>query len=267
MFTASTPYIVTLYGNLDKILLIFARMGGFIYLIPIFSGQTIPRQVKVGFIFMTSMLIFMSGIADTSIEVTNAIQFAVLICKEIITGLILSFVVYLIFTTVYFAGQIMDYNIGFSMVNVLDPVSQIQVPITGNIIYYVISVLLIITGGLNSLLGSLFETYKKIPIGGANLSVDEGLLQYMIQLTSNYFELGLRISAPILVTILVVDVSLGVLVKASPQMNVFVVGMPIKLLVGLTVLFIVCPYFIEVYNELFITIFNAVNKIIGGMTY
>lgn len=267
MFTESTPYFIALYNNIDKVLLIMARLGGFLYLIPIFSGQTIPRQAKMSFIFIISMLIYTSGVADSNLEITSAVQYAVLICKEIITGLILSFVVYLIFTTVYYAGQLMDYNIGFSMVNVLDPVSQIQVPITGNIIYYVMCVLFIISGGLNSLIACFFETYQKIPIGGANLVVDEGLLAYMVSLSASYFALGLRISAPILVTILVIDVALGVLVKASPQMNVFVVGMPIKLLVGLVVLFIVCPYLIEVYNELFLLIYNSVNEVIGGMTY
>ncbi len=267
MFIDSTPYLVTMFENIDKIFLIFARMGGFIFLLPIFSGQVMPTQVKVGFAFIISVIIFTSGITDTSVETTTAIQFAILLSKEFIAGLILGFVVYLIFTAFYFAGQIMDYNIGFSMVNVLDPVSQIQVPVTGNLIFYVMSVMLIRTGGLNALLAAFFDSFIKIPIGRINLTVNEGLMQYMVDLTTTYFSLGVRIAAPILVTILIVDVALGVLVKASPQMNVFVVGMPIKLLVGLVILYVVSPYLALVYQEVYELIFVSINNIIGGMTY
>ncbi len=267
MFSESTPYLITIYENIDKVLLIFARIAGFIYLIPVFSGTNTPTRVKIGFSFIIAVVIFSTGVANDVAVADNAIAYAVILSKEILTGLCLSFVVYTFFTAFYFAGQMMDYSIGFSMVSVFDPITQIQVPITGNMLYYIMTIMFIRTGGLNSLLATLFESFRLIPIGTTNFALDEGLMLYLVEMTSTYIELGFRIAAPIICTILVVDVALGILVKASPQMNVFVVGMPIKLLVGLVVLYLICPYFIDVYNEVYLHMFNAVNAIIGGMSY
>lgn len=264
----SSPYLLYAFQNIDKVLLILARVVGFVYLLPIFSGRNVQNRVKVGFCFIISVLIFSTGVANT-VDITNinAVAYTVLISKEVLTGLAIGFVVYTIFTVTYFAGQMMDYSIGFSMVNVFDPVTQIQVPITGNLIYYVITVLFIISGGLHALLAIFFDSYNVLPIGSANLLIDSGFAEYLVILLGSYLSLGVRIAMPIVGTIMIVDVSLGLLVKASPQMNVFVVGMPIKLLVGLIIMSIICPYFIDVYNEMYFDMTEAVINVIGGLSH
>ncbi len=159
-----------------------------------------------------------------------------------------------------------DQAIGFAMASVVDPVSQTQVPITGNLIYYMMGVLFIRTGGLNSVIGAFLEAYKTIPIGGANFAFDQGLMQLLVELTSEYFSVGIRIAAPILGTVFIINVALGLLVKASPQMNIFVVGMPIKLLCGLVLLYIISPYLLQVYEGVFLLMFNAIGAIINGLS-
>lgn len=267
MFIESTPYLVYMFENIDKVMLIFARMVGFIYLLPIFSGLNVPTRVKLGFSFILAVVIFSSGMADTSIVADSAIAYAIIICKEVLTGMCIGFIVYTFFAIFYFAGQMLDYSIGFSMVNVFDPVTQIQVPITGNFIYFIMATLFIVTGGLNTIMAAFFESYVIIPIGGTNFLAGQGMADFMIGMTATYLSLGLRIASPIVGTILIVDVALGILVKASPQMNVFVVGMPIKLLVGLVMLFIICPFFINIYNEIFNLMYGSVTNLIGGMSY
>lgn len=267
MFIDSAPLFIGIYENIDSLMLIFARVVGFVYLIPIFASTNVPSRVKVGFSFIVAMCIFSSGIATVPNPPVNAIEFGLMLSKEIITGMILGFVVYMFFTVFHLAGQMMDYSIGFSMANVLDPVSGTQVPITGDLISHIMSVLIIITGGLNVLIATFFESYKMIPIGYANLTMNQGFMQYLVDISANYLSLGIRIAAPILGTILIIDIALGILVKATPQMNVFVVGMPIKLLVGLIILFVVCPYLIDVYKEIFAIIYDSITTIIGGMAY
>lgn len=267
LFLESTPYLLSIYQNIDKVLLIFARVVGFIYLIPIFSGKNAPRQVKNGFAFFIAVALFSSGVGNEAIVINSAPEYVFIIAKEVLTGILMSYVVYLFFTVFYFAGQMMDYSIGFSMVSVFDPITQIQVPITGNMFYYAMAVMLITTGGLNALFMVFFDSYNSIPIGGANFALDQNFISYILGLTASYLSIGLRIAMPIVGTIMIVDVSLGILVKASPQMNVFVVGMPIKLLVGMTLLAIICPYFINVFHEVYAEMIEGVENMIGGMAY
>ncbi len=267
MLTESAPYLSVIFENMDKLLLIFARIASFLFLMPIFSGVNVPTRIKIGFSFIIAVVIFSTGVTNGVEVSTTAVGYAFSLCKEIFTGILLGYIVFTFFTVFYFAGQMMDYSIGYSMVNVMDPVSQIQVPITGNLIYYVMAVLLIVSGGLNSILLVFFDSFNSIPLGTTNFMMDEGFVYFMIQLTSTYLELGIRIAAPLLGTILIVDIALGILVKASPQMNVFVVGLPIKLLVGLTLLVLICPYFLQVYNEVFNLMYESLSGIIGGMSY
>lgn len=261
----STPYLLYIYSNIDKVLLIFARVIGFIYLIPIFSGKNAPTRVKVGLSFIIAISLFSTGVVRDFYVPETAVSYVFMIAKEVLTGITISFIVYMFFTIFYFAGQMMDYSIGFSMVNVFDPIMQLQVPITGNIIYYAMAVMFIRTGGLNALIATFFNSYTVIPLGGANFAFGEGLTNYMVMLTSSYLSVGFRIAAPLVGTIMIIDVSLGILVKASPQMNVFVVGMPIKLMAGLVVLTLICPYFIDVYQEVYQMIIEGTENIIGAL--
>jgi flagellar biosynthetic protein FliR len=137
------------------------------------------------------------------------------------------------------------------MVSVLDPVTQIQVPITGNLLYLITLLMLVTTHGINHIIGAFLYCFQKIPLGGAMILSNEGLLNMAVDVIVNFMVIGVRISMPILGTILVLDVGLGILVKAVPQMNVFVVGMPIKLLIGLSVFIIIVPIFSTIYENIF----------------
>ncbi len=259
------PQYLYVINNFETILLIFARIGGAIYLIPIFSGNNIPRSVKISFSFIIAVLIFSTGIVSYVDFNNSAIGYIFLLTKEIVTGIILSFIVFMFFSIFYFAGQMLDYQLGFSMVSVFDPLTQIQAPITGNMIYYVCSILLIQSGGLNAILLAIFESYETMPIGSANLIGNEGIANYFVLLSSYFIEAGLKIAAPIMGTVIMIDVSLGILVKALPQMNVFVVGMPIKVLIGLTVFLIISPYLSPVFHSVFTEIFFALKEVMTGL--
>lgn len=259
------PQYLYVMNNFETILLIFARIIGAIYLIPIFSGKNVPRNVKISFSFIIAVLIFSTGIVNFANFNDSAVGYVFLITKELITGIILSFVVFLFFSIFYFAGQLLDYQLGYSMVSVFDPLTQIQAPVTGNLIYYVSTILLIQSGGLNAVLLAMFDSYETIPIGAINLVGNEGIATYFILLSANFLEIGIKIAAPITGTIILIDVSLGILVKTVPQMNVFVVGMPIKVLIGMTLFLIISPYISPVFHSIFTQMFLALKDVMTGV--
>ncbi len=270
MYETSADLIITAFNSMDVLLVVFARVMGFLIILPIFSGGYVNTQVKIGFAVIVTYLVFMNKlpfIYFTNTQTETVLGFGFLLFQEFIVGYALGFSVYLFMTTFYFAGQIIDYQIGFSMVNVFDAMSQIQVPITGNIMYFIMAVFLIRTGGLDYLLGAFFDSYTVLPIASANIFNNPALPQLFLEAISNIFKLGLRIAIPISGTIILIDFTLGILVKAVPQMNVFVVGMPIKLIIGFFVLYLILPSYIEIYEYTFTYIVELFKLVLKGMIY
>ncbi len=253
MFSDSAPFFVILFNNIDSLLLIAARLIGLIVIMPILSSKSFPIMAKIGFVLFISMLIFTSKFDENlNVEYANSfIGFAIVLLQEFMIGYILGFSVYFLTSSIYFAGQLVDFQLGFSMVSIFDPISQMQLPISGNIMSLMISTMMVITGALNVFLDAMFYSYDVLPIGMVDMTQFNTIMQIFTNAMTFFFSFGLRVSIPIVGTILVIDVALGLLVKASPQMNVFVVGMPIKVLIGMIMFYTIMPMMVDVYSELF----------------
>ena len=232
----------------DVFLLVFVRMTGLFVVAPIFSRRNIPTTFKVGFSFLLA-LILMNTLTVPNLEnYTNLLQYVLLIAREFLVGITIGYVAYLVFISIYIAGQIIDMQIGFGMVNVIDPMSNIQVPVTSNF-YFILSMLLfLMANGHHLLIRALFESFKLIPLGGAVFSQD--LMNDILRAFGNIFVVGFKISAPIVAAILITDVALGVISRTVPQLNVFVVGMPLKILLGVAVMVLTIPLFISITDML-----------------
>ena len=253
------------YENIDMLLLITVRCTGFFVLLPIFSGANIPAQTKIALGLFMSYIVFTSGIAAECTYDPTTFGYFYLLIIEFLTGFVLAFAVYAAFMVFFLAGQLIDYQIGYSMVSVLDPVSQIQVPVTGNLIYMFIMLFLIQTGGLNHIVGAFLHGFEVVPLGSAAFLSNASLIDTAIASIVSYFVIAVKIAMPVVGTILVLDVALGILVKAAPQMNIFVVGMPIKLLIGLIVFLVVIPMFSFVYEIVFSESYKNFHNFLEGM--
>lgn len=253
-------------GRIDVFLLMTVRVLSFIIILPVLSGSSLTNIAKVLFAVSVAFMLFTNEIVVEIPIYSSVLGFLALVVQEFFVGITMGFVVYLFFTTIYLAGQLMDYQIGFSMVQVMDPFSQIQVPITGNLIYFFMATLLVVSGGLHVLISALAYSFEAIPIGRSLIFGNEKLYLYVVGLVADYLNIGLRMSMPVVGAILIIDVALGILVKAVPQMNVFVVGMPIKVLAGLMVLYITIPAFVSMFDMLFDASYKAVSSVIGGMS-
>lgn len=240
--------LAEIYLRVDVFLVIFARIVGFILMLPIFSGSNIPRVAKVSFALVCSILIFNTQNITVTIDSYTVLSYGGLLAKEFIIGVCIAFIAYINFSLIYFTGQLIDFQLGLSMASVYDPVSQIQAPITGNLLYFVTAALFVNAGGLHAFIGLIINSYKLLPSGEFSLLFGEKIISFIILIISYSLETGLKFALPIMVTLLTTDVGLGILVKAVPQMNVFVVGVPIKVLVGFTILFLITPIVINMYD-------------------
>jgi flagellar biosynthetic protein FliR len=170
----------------------------------------------------------------------------------------------MILTMFYYAGQLVDFQIGFSMVKVFDPVSQIQIPLTGNLFFLCVSFLLLLSGAHYNFFRALFYSYNVLPIGESVIA-NENMLRVFISMYGNFFALGFRTALPIIGSMLVLQLALGILNKASPQMHIFSIGLTVKVPVGLSLLYITLPMFHVITDNIFVYINRILYSVVGGM--
>lgn len=245
-----------IFSKYEVLLLVILRVSGIFIFSPFFSGQNIPNISKIGLTFSISLLI---SLVLPPVNIGHSLLIGVMF-KEVLVGTIIGFIAYIFFTTFYVMGQIIDMKIGFGMVNVVDPQSKIQVPITGNFYYILAFLLLMGINGHHKIIISILDSYSYIPIGSFKMT--NGSMNLLIDGLSKAFELGFKLSTPIVATIFATDIILGIMAKTIPQMNVFVVGMPLKLMIGLFVILISMQIFYGGAETIFEIIYMEIYKFI-----
>ena len=224
------------YGDLELFLLIFVRVASFVYIAPFFSMSNTPSRVRVGLAFFISVLLYQTG-PEQEVVYDTLIGYTIIVMKEAVTGFLIGFGANLCTAVVSFAGQIADMEMGLSMASLFDPATKQQTTITGVYYNYMVLLLLMISGMHRYLLKALAETYDLIPINGAVFH-DDALLQALITFMGDYIIVGFRICLPIFAVMIILNAVLGILAKVSPQLNMFAVGIQLKVLVGFCVLFV-----------------------------
>ncbi|MCL2752625.1 MAG: flagellar biosynthetic protein FliR [Defluviitaleaceae bacterium] len=265
MDIAASQTLMELYLNVDVFMAVFVRVMGFFIVMPIMSGQNIPVPLRLVFSIAMALLAFVSNSVTLPAYDPTIWSFGVLLLQEFMIGLILGLVIMMIFSIFHFVGQLADFQMGFSMAYVMDPFGGGQMPVTGNFYYLVISMLFIATGALQFVIGVFFSSFGELGLGAAFVADNATLAAVFVEITVSYFRTGFGIALPIVGTIMVVNFVLGILVKAVPQMNVFVVGMPIKVIVGLVIVFVSLPFLANAFENIFIEIVQYMEAMIIWM--
>jgi flagellar biosynthetic protein FliR len=192
-----------------------------------------PQSVKTGIsIFLTAILFY--TIPFNTPEYSGVIGYAILIVGEALAGAIMGFFANIAYHIIAFSGQLMDMEIGFSMINELDPITNIQTTITANLYGYLILLMMMITNMHHYFIRAIIDSFQIIGLGKVN--INPGMYELMGNFMLDYFYIGFRIVIPVYASILIVNTILAILAKIAPQMNMFVIGMQIKILIGLAVL-------------------------------
>ena len=221
-------------ANFDAILLIFIRMTGLFILSPVFGRQNMPAIFKIGFSFFLTV-IFVSTIDSFSLDYQDSLLlYTIYAAKELAIGIIMGYVTYVIVSGIYLGGQLIDMQIGFSFANVVDPITNIQVPLTSNFYYTYFILVFLLINGHHMLIRALFYSFQVLPI--EKLTFSGAVIPELTSLMGEMFGIALRIAAPIICAIFIADVVLGILSKTMPEMNVFMLGMPIKIIIGFIIM-------------------------------
>ncbi len=220
----------------EYFLLILVRISACVFAAPFFSTRGVPSKTKIG--LAGCIAIMLTGVLpDQNLAYTGIMEYGVIVLKEGITGLLIGYSANICNSIVLFAGSLIDMQIGFSMAQEFNPMTQMTESITGSMYNYLTMLVLLATNMYHYVIRAVCESYQLIPINQQVFQFDyllEGIISYM----SSLIILGFRITLPVFACTMVVNCVLGIMAKVSPQMNMFAVGMQMKVLIGLIVLYL-----------------------------
>lgn len=252
------------YADLEYFLLILVRVSCFIYIAPFFSMSNVPRRVRVGLSIFIAYLVY-QALDHNEVLYDSLFDYAVIVMKEALTGFLIGWGAQLCTTITAFAGSVADMEIGVSMVSLMDPTTKQQATFSGVYYQYMFTLFLIITGMYRYLLQALIDTFTLIPMNGAVFKT-EALLESAIMFLTDYITIGFRMILPIFCTMILLNVILGVLAKVSPQLNMFAVGMQLKMLVGLGIMFLTVRMLPSAADFIFTEMKRMIVSFVEGMT-
>jgi flagellar biosynthetic protein FliR len=231
----------------DKFLLLLARFAG-ISLIPPFNTKNVPVQLRAIFTLSLTLFAYIMGLGKNIAVSQNTVAYYVTLLTEILTGIALALVIQFFFAGIQLAGQLLDTQMGFGIMNVVDPMSGTQAPILGNFKYILALLVFLEVDGHHYFIKALFDSYQTIPVGQFSF-ISPRFIQSYIKLFGDIFVIGCKLSMPIVGTLLVTDFVMGIMSRTVPQMNIFMVGMPAKILIGFAVLLVTVPLYIYMLNS------------------
>ena len=247
-----------------QFLLVFARVTGTFASAPIFGSRVIPATARVGLALLMTLFVLPVTTLAPDRQPSSLLILAWWVLIEMIYGLTAGYVASLFFNSVQMAGQLIDMQIGFGIVNVFDPQFGQQVPLIGNFKYLMALSVFLALQGHHILIGAMVDNFRAVPLG-IQIHLSEAT-SFMVDAVVNLFVMALRIAMPVIGTVLMTDVALGILARIMPQMNVFVVGITGKLIVGIFMLFLILPFyvsFLEVGFEGIYRDFSRIMLIVG----
>ncbi|GAC92073.1 flagellar biosynthesis protein FliR [Anoxybacillus flavithermus NBRC 109594] len=253
-----------LYTYVPTFLLIFARVASFFVTMPLFSYRNVPNVHKIGFAFFISWLMFFS-LDPKPLDIDGT--YMMLLIKEVLVGLLIGLVAFIIMSAIQIAGGFIDFQMGFAIANVIDPQTGAQSPLMGQYLYTIALFFLLAVNGHHMLLDGIFYSYQFIPLDHLVSFGNEQIAEQVVRLFQAMFVIALQMAIPIVGCLFLVDVALGIVARTVPQMNIFVIGLPVKIIVSFVLFVIVFSSMFAVTKQLFEFAFMSMRgmmKLLGG---
>lgn len=251
--------------DLEFYLLVVTRVSCFVFAAPFFSTNNVPRRVKVGFSLVVAFLLYRFVVPHYVLQYDTLLGYASLVIKEAMAGVLLGFSTNLCMYIMQFVGTLSDMDIGLSMVNFFDPVTRVSTGFTGTLYQYSLLLILCVTDMYQWILRAFVDSYELIPTGRIVFDMDS-LFNSMASFMTDYIVIGFRIFLPVFGVMLLLNAVLGIMAKIAPQMNMFSVGMQLKILVGLSVLFLTIGMLPAISDFIFSEMKVMFTNFSGGMS-
>jgi flagellar biosynthetic protein FliR len=240
--------------QLQLFFLVFLRVGAILMSIPIFDSRGIPFFLKISLALATCMVLFPLLKLDVVPVTSDLFTLGIIAAGEILLGLAIGFSVKLLFAGIQLAGQLAGYQMGLAIANVMDPATSEQVPLLAQFNNLIGLLVFLSINAHYWFIKALTESFRLAP--PLNVNFGSSLMEQLIQLSGNMFVIAVQVGAPVIAAMLLTSVAFGLVARTVPQMNVFIVAMPLKIGVGLLFIGFGLPYF----SAFLKTIFNDLGQ-------
>ncbi|MFP4013677.1 MAG: flagellar biosynthetic protein FliR [Chitinispirillaceae bacterium] len=233
-------------------LLMFVRVVTMVSLLPIFGASNIPVQIKVALSVLLTAALFSTQLASGFPQLPasfSAGMFILLVAKEVMVGLAVGFAASFLFAAVQFAGRLIDTEMGFGFVELADPITNQSTTVLGQFQVVLFTILFLLFNGHYFMLISIQKSFELIPLMGASFPGGE-MTVHITAMVADIFIIALKLAAPIFVTLLLTEIAMGIVARTVPQINIFFVGLPLKIFVGIGTTIIVLPMLATLFRRM-----------------
>ena len=250
-----------IFAKSDIFIFVLCRMTGFVVFNPIFGRRNIPAITRAAIAFVLAVFALLQMDAGTGIsaDTGNIVMAALLILKEFVFGFLIGTVVNMFFAVVSVSGEMMDIQMGLGMSKIYDPASNVQMPLSGNFYNIALMLMFFFTNSHVTLINILMLSFKISPVNSLYFNTDIGM--HLMRLFGDILVLSLKLAFPVLAAELIAETGVGIIMRAVPQINVFVVGIQLKIFVGIIVMLISAPvsvwFFDGMLNQMNASVYNA----------
>jgi len=249
--------------QIQLFLLIMVRTGAILMAAPIFGSKNIPMQLKIGLMLLITMILFP---LFPSIHIpfpTHVLSFGLAIGSEVMIGVIIGFSIRLLFTAIQLAGQLVGFQMGFAIVNVMDPQTSAQVSIIAQFKNIVAILVFLSVNAHHWFIRAIVSSFQLVPPMEFNFSPP--LMETILGLVNRMFIVAIKIGAPLIAVLLFTSVALGLIARTVPQVNIFIVGFPLKIAIGLIGLAFSLPIFVFLLKGIFNGIWTDISLLLRAM--
>ena len=238
----------TIFQKYDLFLIVMMRMTGFILFNPVFGRRNVPNTVKAAMALTLAVVIVSPMERDAELDKYTAdiFVFMLLLVKEAVFGYLIGLIINIYFSVISMGGEIIDMQMGLSMSQLYDPGSNIQMPLTANFFNVELMLIFFMTRSHTTLIEMIRMSFEVSPV--TSFSFNAAIAIGLMSLFAHIFVLSLKLAFPILAVELVTETGIGIIMRAVPSINVFVVGVQLKILVALIVLVTVCPFLARFFD-------------------
>ena len=244
--------------------LLFTRIGSMIFFFPVLSNKAVPMTLKAALSMLLALLFFnvVPELAGAPLFNRELIEIALAVLREMVIGMLIGLLAGLLFAAIQTAGQIVGFQMSFAVANVVDPITSLQVPLIAQF-YYMLAMLLFLAFGAHRwVFKAMAESFSLVPLAG--FSVGDEVLELGLRYSAAVFSTAVKIAAPLMAALLLSSVSLGVIARTAPQMNIFIVGMPLKILLGMLLMSFCFPFLATMLGGLYRLLFNDIMLLLSA---
>jgi flagellar biosynthetic protein FliR len=236
------------------------RMVGVLFFNPIFGRGSVPVLVKIGLSLGIAVNI-VQGLAGNYVADYTTIDLLVAMLREFAVGFAIGFIMQLFLAVFHIGGELMDLQLGFSMAQMYDPSTNSQVSVTGNLITAMYVMLFFITNSHLTMLAIAAKSYSVVPVGLGGVNAKIGV--YIIELFGYILVYALQLALPIIVVEILAEVGVGILMRVVPNINVFVVNIQLKIIVGMVVLVSIIPVLVRFLGKLNLIMLDRMQDVLA----